>query len=135
MYYFLTTVKELLIGKFMGCFVVTMLIECLGFTLGRAGQTKPPPPGSPKFDAAKGPAARAAWSTASKSFCGGEGSPPSMLWDRFIGPEVVGAHPVRAKEPMPCPPCAYARVCHACTRAFVPRWRNPHTSASDHDVF
>jgi hypothetical protein len=70
--------------------------QCLGFTLGRAGQRKPPHPRSPAFDKAPGKGAltkgcekREAWSAKTKSFCGGaETSSASMLWDRFIGESV-----------------------------------------------
>jgi hypothetical protein len=37
------TIRELCIGKFVGLFVVTFLIECLGFHFGRKSQVFPPP--------------------------------------------------------------------------------------------
>ena len=73
-----------------------MLVECLGFHTGRSAQLKPAPPPPEEPNAPPNPLdlrdydpkAREAWSTPSKAFCGGKGSPPSMLWDRFIGEKV-----------------------------------------------
>jgi len=73
---------------------VAMLVECLGFHFGRSAQMKPAPqpepnaPPNPLDPRVYDPKARTAWSTPSKAFCGGDGSPPSMLWDRFIGEKV-----------------------------------------------
>ena len=70
------TIRELVIGKFFGLFVVTMLIECIGFFIDRKAQLKPS-----KDDVA----AREIWNRPKDGCCGHKGRPPNHLWNRFIG--------------------------------------------------
>ena len=76
------TIRELMIGKFVGLFVVTVIIECLSFFGKRKAQMKPPP---------EDLAARSLWDKKSISIFGVEGPAPSELWNRFIGAEVEAA--------------------------------------------
>ena len=77
--FLMVTIRELIIGKCVGLFVVTMLVECLGFFARRKAQMKPP-----KSDTK----ARAAWETKSVSIFGVEGPAPSYMWNRFIGKDI-----------------------------------------------
>eukprot|EP00615_Pteridomonas_danica_P012061 CAMPEP_0114359918 /NCGR_PEP_ID=MMETSP0101-20121206/23400_1 /TAXON_ID=38822 ORGANISM="Pteridomonas danica, Strain PT" /NCGR_SAMPLE_ID=MMETSP0101 /ASSEMBLY_ACC=CAM_ASM_000211 /LENGTH=586 /DNA_ID=CAMNT_0001503747 /DNA_START=137 /DNA_END=1897 /DNA_ORIENTATION=- len=76
----LITIRELFIGKCVGLFVVTVLIECLGFHFGRLGQMKPP-----KSDEE----ARLKWNDETMVGCCGVVKPPqNTLWNRFIGEDL-----------------------------------------------
>ena len=77
--YVLITIRELIIGKVVGLFVVTMLIESLAFFVGRKAQMKPS-----KSDTV----ARERWDKPQVSFFGIASPPPNELWNRFIGPDV-----------------------------------------------
>jgi len=77
-------VRELFIGKAVGLFVVTLLIETLGFLFGRKRQMKPDPDEVARLEVWDAP------SQAAFPFCwGGEhlvGEPPSAVWNATIGP-------------------------------------------------
>jgi hypothetical protein len=70
------TIRELVIGKFFGLFVVTMLIECVGFFIDRKAQFKPR---VIDFEA------REKWNLPKDGCCGHKSRPPNHLWNRFIG--------------------------------------------------
>eukprot|EP00927_Polykrikos_kofoidii_P080678 TRINITY_DN7761_c0_g1_i1.p1 TRINITY_DN7761_c0_g1~~TRINITY_DN7761_c0_g1_i1.p1 ORF type:complete len:376 (-),score=58.21 TRINITY_DN7761_c0_g1_i1:84-1211(-) len=72
----LTATRELVVGKIVGLFVVTMLLELVGFYAGRRAQMKPT-----DEDAIH------KWDQPSRGCFGlcPESEPPSYLWNRFIG--------------------------------------------------
>lgn len=76
------SVRELLLGKFFGLFVVTLLVEVLGFFLGRRAQMKPE---------ARDLEGRRVWDQRKRGYCCGlcpKRQKPSHLWDKFIGVEL-----------------------------------------------
>lgn len=76
------SIRELIIGKFMGLFVVTMIVEILGFLFTRKAQMKP------DRDEPKRLAIWNAPSPPKPPFCcckKYEGDPPNMMWNSFIG--------------------------------------------------
>lgn len=75
-FYVLTAFREFVVGKITGLFVLTMLIELLGFYCSRKAQMKP-----------DGQEALQKWDAPTKSCFGGEGPPPNKQWNKFIGPK------------------------------------------------
>ena len=75
-HYLMVAVRELIIGKFLGLFVVTMALDSLGFLKGRREQMKP---------ARSDTQARQNWDNHQPKRCGGRA--PNSLWNKFIGSE------------------------------------------------
>ena len=70
------TIRELVIGKLVGLFVVTSLIEVFSFMTKRRSHVKP---------AKENIVAREKWNEPKVTLCGLRKNAPCSLWDRFIG--------------------------------------------------
>lgn len=92
--YFGVSIRELIIGKFMGLFVVTMLVEILGYLFTRKAQMKPDRDEPKRLEIWNAP------SPPKPPFCfckEYEGDPPNMMWNSFIGEDKYYIHlPERA---------------------------------------
>ena len=78
----LTSIKELIIGKVIGLFVVTMLVETITFMFGRRAQMKPDRDEVERLAVWNAPSAPKFPFCYDKRF---EGEPPCTMWNTFIG--------------------------------------------------
>ena len=77
------SIRELVIGKCVGLFVVTMLVETLGFMFGRRRHMKPDRDEDERLKVWRAPSpARFPFSLCGKTY---QGEPPAAMWDHFIG--------------------------------------------------